>query len=103
MSCRATGVVSKEPTPEGAFAAGDVIPSAPGADGDISAASQGTGPAAKPIWEVITADRIVSTLEVDLSRLKVALPTVEFLGTRIENLRIGGFAIDVSVDAALRS
>jgi hypothetical protein len=50
------------------------------------------------LFELITADRIVSTISVDFARLSDGLPTLELGGTRVENLRIGGHLVDITLE-----
>ncbi|MGA9903311.1 MAG: hypothetical protein ACLP0H_04520 [Terriglobales bacterium] len=58
------------------------------------------------VVDVITADRVVAQLTTehpmttDLEHPIAHVPRVNFLGTRFENLRIGGFPIDVELDLA---
>jgi hypothetical protein len=49
------------------------------------------------VLDVVTADRIVSQISTD-HPLVGYVPTVTFLGTRFENLRIAGKEVDVDLD-----
>jgi hypothetical protein len=49
------------------------------------------------VLDVVTADRIVSQISTD-HPLDGYVPTVTFLGTRFENLRIGGKEVEVDLD-----
>jgi hypothetical protein len=49
------------------------------------------------ILEVITADRVVAQVFAEYP-LEGYVPAISFLGTRFENLRIGGVPVDVKLD-----
>ena len=49
------------------------------------------------VMEVVTCDRIVGQM-ITLHPLKGYVPTVNFLGTRFENLRIAGHPIEIEYD-----
>ena len=49
------------------------------------------------VMDVVTADRIVAQISTD-HPLKGYVPTVTFLGTRFENLRIAGHAVKIDLD-----
>jgi hypothetical protein len=48
--------------------------------------------------DVLTADRIVSQVSSEHPMIDGHVPRVTFLGTRFENLRIGGFPVQVELD-----
>jgi hypothetical protein len=50
------------------------------------------------LLDVITADHIVSQVFTEHSLEGGHVPRVTFLGTRFENLRIGGYPVDVELD-----
>jgi hypothetical protein len=50
------------------------------------------------VFEVITADRMVAQVSTDHLVENPHVPEVTFLGTRFENLRIGGYPIEVELD-----
>ena len=49
------------------------------------------------VLEVVTADRVVSQIATEHPREKGHVPTVTFLGTRFENLRVGGVAVNLKL------
>jgi hypothetical protein len=49
------------------------------------------------VMEVVTADRVVAQMATD-HPLVGYVPTISFLGTRFENLRIAGHPVDLDVD-----
>jgi hypothetical protein len=49
------------------------------------------------VMEVVTADRIVGQIITE-HPLEGYVPTINFLGTRFENLRIAGFPVDIDLD-----
>jgi hypothetical protein len=52
------------------------------------------------IMEVVTADRIVAQINTEHPR-KGYIPSVNFLGTRFENLRIAGHKVDMDLDLGI--
>ncbi len=52
------------------------------------------------VLEVVTADRIVGQIITE-HPLEGYVPTVSFLGSRFENLRIAGHAVDLDLDLSL--
>jgi hypothetical protein len=50
------------------------------------------------IFEVITADRIVSQASTDHPYLDGHFPTVTFLGTQFNDLRVSGFPVELTFD-----
>src|ERR1700722_20068382 len=50
------------------------------------------------VLEVITADRVVAQVSTEHAMEKGHVPKVTFLGTRFENLRVGGYPIEVKLD-----
>jgi hypothetical protein len=54
------------------------------------------------VHDVLTADRVVSQIAAEHPREGYD-PKVTFVGTRFENLRVGGYALDVSLDLGLCS
>jgi hypothetical protein len=57
------------------------------------------------VFEVITADRVVAQVSTEHADNKGKdpdhVPKVTFLGTRFENLRIGGYPVEVKLDLAI--
>jgi len=49
------------------------------------------------VLEVVTADRVVSQISTEHPRGKGHVPSVTFLGTRFENLRVGGVAVNLKL------
>jgi hypothetical protein len=49
------------------------------------------------VLEVVTADRLVSQIATEHPREKGHVPTVTFLGTRFENLQVGGIRINLKL------
>jgi hypothetical protein len=49
------------------------------------------------VMEIVTADRIVGQIILE-HPLEGYVPTINFLGTRFENLRIAGFPVDLEID-----
>jgi hypothetical protein len=54
------------------------------------------------VHDILTADRIVSQIATEHPREGYD-PKVTFIGTRFDNLRIGGYALDVTLDLGLCS
>jgi hypothetical protein len=50
------------------------------------------------VFDVITADRIVAQVSTALSGYDSHEPSLTFLGTRFENLRISGYSVDMELD-----
>jgi hypothetical protein len=57
------------------------------------------------VFEVITADRVVAQVSTEHANNKGKypdhVPKVTFLGTRFENLRVGGYPVQVELDLAI--
>jgi hypothetical protein len=53
------------------------------------------------VFEVITADRMVSQVSTDHPPQNGHTPSVTFLGTRFENLQIGGFPVQVKLNLGI--
>jgi hypothetical protein len=53
------------------------------------------------VFEVITADRVVAQVSTEHATKNGHVPKVTFLGTRFENLRIGGYPVQVELDLAI--
>jgi hypothetical protein len=53
------------------------------------------------VLEVITADRVVAQVSTEHPVKKGHVPKVTFLGTRFENLRVGGYPVDVELDLGI--
>lgn len=53
------------------------------------------------VFEVITADRIVAQVSTEHSMHSGHVPKVTFLGTRFENLRVGGYPVQLELDLAV--
>src|SRR5690349_3869942 len=49
------------------------------------------------VLEVVTADRVVSQIATEHPREKGHVPTVTFLGTRFENLQVGGIRVNLKL------
>jgi len=49
------------------------------------------------VLEVVTADRVVSQIATEHPREKGHVPTVTFLGTRFENLQVGGIGVNLKL------
>src|ERR1700690_3761079 len=52
------------------------------------------------VEDIVTADRVVAQLSTQHPMVKGHVPRVNFLGTRFENLRIGGYPVEVELDLA---
>jgi hypothetical protein len=50
------------------------------------------------VFEVITADRMVAQVSTEHALMDGHIPKVTFLGTRFENLRVGGYPVQVELD-----
>jgi hypothetical protein len=50
------------------------------------------------VFEVITADRMVAQVSTEHALTDGHIPKVTFLGTRFENLRVGGYPVQVELD-----
>jgi hypothetical protein len=50
------------------------------------------------VLDIVTADRIVCQISTDHPLLNEYVPTVTFLGTRFENLRIAGHQVKLDLD-----
>jgi hypothetical protein len=53
------------------------------------------------VFEVITADRVVAQVSTEHATENGHVPKVTFLGTRFENLRIGGYPVQVKLDLSI--
>ena len=53
------------------------------------------------VFEVITADRVVAQVSTEHAMKNGRIPKVTFLGTRFENLRVGGYPVKVDLDLAI--
>jgi hypothetical protein len=53
------------------------------------------------ILDVITADRIVAQVSTEHAPLDGHVPSVTFLGTRFENLRVNGYPVEVELDLGI--
>jgi hypothetical protein len=52
------------------------------------------------VEDIVTADRVVAQLSTQHPMVHGHVPRVNFLGTRFENLRIGGYPVEVELDLA---
>jgi hypothetical protein len=50
------------------------------------------------VVDTITADRVVAQVSTEHAMVHGDVPSVTFLGSRFENLRIGGFPVEVELD-----
>jgi hypothetical protein len=53
------------------------------------------------VFEVITADRVVAQVSTEHALENGHVPKVTFLGTRFENLRVGGYPVQVELDLGI--
>jgi hypothetical protein len=53
------------------------------------------------VLDVVTADRVVAQVSTEHSLTNGHVPKVTFLGTRFENLRVGGFPVEVELDLGI--
>jgi len=53
------------------------------------------------VFEVITADRVVAQVSTEHAVENGHVPKVTFLGTRFENLRVGGYPVEVELDLGI--
>lgn len=53
------------------------------------------------IFEVLTADRVVAQVSTEHPMKDGHVPKVTFLGTRFENLRIGGYPVELELDLGI--
>ena len=53
------------------------------------------------VFEVITADRVVAQVSTEHAMKSGHVPKVTFLGTRFENLRVGGYPVEVELDLTI--
>src|SRR6266478_7755013 len=53
------------------------------------------------VLEVITADRVVAQVSTEHPVADGHVPKVTFLGTRFENLRVGGYPVEVDLDLGI--
>jgi hypothetical protein len=52
------------------------------------------------VEDIITADRVVAQLSTQHAKVNGHVPRVNFIGTRFENLRVGGYPVEVELDLA---
>jgi|HubBroStandDraft_1064217.scaffolds.fasta_scaffold00283_2 hypothetical protein len=52
------------------------------------------------VEDIVTADRVVAQLSTQHPMTNGHVPRVNFIGTRFENLRIGGYPVEVELDLA---
>jgi hypothetical protein len=53
------------------------------------------------VFEIITADRVVAQVSTEHAMENGHVPKVTFLGTRFENLRVGGYPVQVELDLGI--
>jgi len=53
------------------------------------------------VFEVITADRVVAQVSTEHALVNGHVPKVTFLGTRFENLRVGGYPVQMEFDLGI--
>jgi hypothetical protein len=53
------------------------------------------------IVDILTADRVVAQVSTEHPMTEGHVPRVTFLGTRFENLRIGGYKVEVELDLGI--
>ena len=53
------------------------------------------------VFEVITADRVVAQVSTEHPEKNGHVPKVTFLGTRFDNLRIGGYPVELEFDLGI--
>jgi hypothetical protein len=53
------------------------------------------------VFEVVTTDRVVAQVSTEHPMKDGKVPKVTFLGTRFENLRVGGFLVEVELDLGI--
>lgn len=53
------------------------------------------------VFEVITADRLVAQVSTEHAIKNGRIPKVTFLGTRFENLQVGGYPVKVELDLTI--
>jgi hypothetical protein len=53
------------------------------------------------VFEIITADRVVAQVSTEHAMENRHVPKVTFLGTRFENLRVGGYPVEVELDLGI--
>ena len=53
------------------------------------------------VFEVITADRVVSQVSTEHPVTNGHVPRVTFLGTRFENFRVGGYPVQIELDLGI--
>jgi len=53
------------------------------------------------VEDIVTVDRVVAQISTQHAMVNGHVPRVNFLGTRIENLRIGGYPVEVELDLTL--
>lgn len=51
------------------------------------------------LFDVITADRVVLRISIECPRDRTRPANISFLGTRVENLRIGGMTVDITLES----
>jgi hypothetical protein len=53
------------------------------------------------VLDILTADRVVAQVSTEHPMTEGHVPKVTFLGTRFENLRIGGYKVEVELDLGI--
>jgi hypothetical protein len=53
------------------------------------------------VVDIITADRVVAQVSTEHPMVNGHVPRVTFLGTRFENLRIGGYPVEIELDLGI--
>ncbi len=53
------------------------------------------------VVDILTADRVVAQVSTEHPMMQGHVPRVTFLGTRFENLRIGGYPVEVELDLGI--
>jgi hypothetical protein len=53
------------------------------------------------VEDIITADRVVAQLSTQHPMSKGRVPRVSFIGTRFDNLQVGGYPVEVELDLAI--
>src|SRR5450631_2729132 len=53
------------------------------------------------VVDIITADRVVAQVSTEHPMIKGHVPKVTFLGTRFENLQVGGHPVEVELDLGI--
>ena len=53
------------------------------------------------VEDIVTVDRVVAQLSTEHPMTNSNVPRVNFIGTRFENLRVGGYPVEVELDLAI--